>query len=61
MERSQNAGEVRRMAVQFVKFAIVGALNTIVDFLVFQALNLLVGLMAQPIVTAITNGLMMFE
>lgn len=31
------------MAVQFVKFAIVGALNTIVDFLVFQALNLLVG------------------
>ena len=27
----------------------------------FMALNLLVGLMAQPIVTAITNGLMMFE
>ena len=27
----------------------------------FVALNLLVGLMAQPIVTAITNGLMMFE
>lgn len=43
MERSQNTGEVRRTAVQFVKFAIVGALNTIVDFLVFQALNLLVG------------------
>ena len=27
----------------------------------FVALNLLVGLMAQPMVTAITNGLMLFE
>lgn len=34
-------GGVRRTAAQFVKFAVVGVLNTLVDFLVFQALNLL--------------------
>ena len=34
----------RSTAVQFIKFAVVGVFNTLVDFLVFQAFNLLVGL-----------------
>ena len=29
---------------QFLKFALVGVLNTVVDFLVFQLLNLTLGL-----------------
>ncbi len=40
MERKN---EVKKTAWQIVKFAIVGVLNTLVDFAVFQALNLLLG------------------
>lgn len=36
-------GAAKKAAGQFVRFAIVGALNTLVDFAVFQALNLLLG------------------
>lgn len=43
MEHKQSSAGVRRTAIQFVKFAVVGVLNTLVDFLVFQALNLLLG------------------
>ena len=40
MERKN---EVKKTAWQIVKFAIVGVLNTLVDFAVFQTLNLLLG------------------
>lgn len=42
MERKEQSG-AKRTVIQFVKFNIVGVLNTLVDFLVFQALNLLLG------------------
>ena len=35
--------EVKRTVTQFLKFGVVGVMNTVVDFLVFQALNLIVG------------------
>lgn len=35
--------ETKKAIVQFLKFNVVGVLNTLVDFLVFQALNLLLG------------------
>ncbi len=40
MERNS---EAKKTVWQIVKFAIVGVLNTLVDFAVFQALNLLLG------------------
>ena len=40
MERNN---ETKKTIWQIVKFAIVGVLNTLVDFAVFQALNLLLG------------------
>ena len=40
MERKN---EAKKTIWQMVKFAIVGVLNTLVDFAVFQALNLLLG------------------
>lgn len=40
MERKN---EAKKTAWQIIKFAIVGVLNTLVDFAVFQALNLLLG------------------
>lgn len=40
---SNTKSEVKGTAVQFLKFAVVGALNTLVDFLVFQLLNLTLG------------------
>ena len=40
MERKS---EVKKTVWQIIKFAIVGVLNTLVDFAVFQALNLLLG------------------
>ena len=36
-------GEAKKTLWQIVKFAIVGVLNTVVDFAVFQALNLTLG------------------
>lgn len=43
MERNQESVGAKRTIVQFIKFNVVGVLNTLVDFLVFQALNLLLG------------------
>jgi hypothetical protein len=40
MERKS---EAKKTVWQMVKFAFVGVLNTLVDFAVFQALNLLLG------------------
>ena len=40
MERNS---EAKKTVWQIIKFAIVGVLNTLVDFAVFQALNLLLG------------------
>lgn len=36
-------GEAKKTIVQFIKFNLVGVLNTLVDFVVFQILNLLLG------------------
>ena len=41
MEHSKSGA--KKTLVQFVKFNIVGVMNTLIDFLVFQALNLLLG------------------
>ena len=60
MERKEQSG-AKRTVIQFVKFNIVGVLNTLVDFLVFQALNLLLGVAAYPIMTLITQGFQMIS
>lgn len=38
-----NQGEGKKTLIQFIKFNLVGVLNTLVDFIVFQLLNLLLG------------------
>ena len=43
MERNAAKSETKKTFLQFVKFGLVGVINTLVDFLVFQVLNLLVG------------------
>ena len=43
MEHKEQQSGAKRTVIQFIKFNIVGVLNTLVDFLVFQALNLLLG------------------
>ena len=40
---SRESEQTKKTFVQFLKFGIVGVLNTLVDFLVFQLLNLVVG------------------
>lgn len=47
---------VRQTAGQFLKFAVVGVLNTLVDFAMFQALNLLLGWVYAAQVTGFTCG-----
>ena len=42
MEHNQS-GAGKKTLIQFLKFNLVGVLNTIVDFVVFQILNLLLG------------------
>ena len=42
---------------QFIKFAIVGVLNTLVDFAVFQAFNLLLGWVYAAQVLGYTAGM----
>lgn len=39
----EHNAQARQTVSQFIKFALVGVMNTIVDFAVFQALNLLLG------------------
>ncbi|MEG1524033.1 MAG: GtrA family protein [Clostridia bacterium] len=39
----KKSDEGKKTFIQFIQFNIVGVLNTLVDFLVFQALNLLLG------------------
>ena len=43
MEHKERKAGAKGTIVQFIQFGFVGALNTLVDFLVFQALNLLAG------------------
>lgn len=43
MEHNTQASNRKKTLVQFVKFGTVGVLNTLVDFFVFQLLNLVVG------------------
>ena len=47
---------VKQTAGQFLKFAVVGVLNTLVDFAVFQALNLLLGWVYAAQVAGFTCG-----
>lgn len=47
---------VRQTAGQFLKFAVVGVLNTLVDFAMFQALNLLLGWVYAAQVAGFTCG-----
>lgn len=47
---------VKQTAEQFLKFAVVGVLNTLVDFAVFQALNLLLGWVYAAQVAGFTCG-----
>lgn len=42
-EEQNGAGKVKRTILQFLQFNIVGVLNTLVDFIVFQILNLTLG------------------
>lgn len=53
MERNM---AVKQTAGQFLKFAVVGVLNTLVDFAVFQALNLLLGWVYAAQVAGFTCG-----
>lgn len=39
----EHNAEAKKTFVQFIKFGLVGVINTLVDFFVFQVLNLLVG------------------
>ena len=43
MEHKERKAGAKGTIVQFIQFGFVGVLNTLVDFLVFQALNLLAG------------------
>lgn len=43
MEHKEKKAGAKGTIVQFIQFGFVGVLNTLVDFLVFQALNLLAG------------------
>lgn len=43
MEHKERKAGAKGTIVQFIRFGFVGVLNTLVDFLVFQALNLLAG------------------
>ena len=54
MERKS---EAKKTVWQMVKFAIVGVLNTLVDFAVFQALNLLLGWVYAAQVIGYTCGI----
>lgn len=54
MERKS---EAKKTIWQMVKFAIVGVLNTLVDFAVFQALNLLLGWVYAAQVIGYTCGI----
>lgn len=47
---------VKQTAGQFLKFAVVGVINTLVDFAVFQALNLLLGWVYAAQVAGFTCG-----
>lgn len=47
---------VKKTAGQFLKFAVVGVLNTLVDFAVFQTLNLLLGWVYAAQVAGFTCG-----
>lgn len=42
-EAGARDGDAKRTILQFIQFNIVGVLNTLVDFVVFQILNLLLG------------------